>query len=995
MTRQNGKADRSPPLVSVPQARLIELVAIFSILYVAREIAGFRYHTGPVVGVFLGAALLNVAISSLRGILRNHGVSVTGQRVWSWLTVMTDLATVLALIYLTGTANSPFMFLVVVPLFFAGRLLPAMTAGLAVTFTTVAVIAALGLLELKGVIPHNAVVPEGAGPAEPSFLIGTLLVMGGFMSLMTYLFGTFYDNFQVYFRDAERRLDTSRKRILELTRLYDISLGINSVISLDTMLKMVCKEVTLLLRRPWAAVALLSQKGEIVKFVELSTGSGRGDPDVKADEDPLLLEMASGNAGISIPDVREHEALRGSAIIKERELIPVLSVPILSGADSQGFLLVGDRGLEPFTDEDVQLLSILSGQVSTAIEKSRLYEVMTGRIRRLERENESLQNSNKLKMGYISHVSHELKTPLTSIKAYVESLSENIGDPSFTEGRDFLSVISSETDRLIRLVNKVLDISKIEFGQRTLRRRPFDLHGLALEVDNSMQPYLKEKNLHLIVDFPEELPLVDGDEDLIKQVLINLVGNAVKFSPPGSRIFVGAVEEAVSIRVTIRDEGVGISEEDQKSIFKQFYQVSSDSSEGVGLGLAIVKNIVEQHGGYVQVSSEEGEGSAFTFTLPKEHHFNDLLGYIFETMDAREEIQEMFQLAVKVVAEILSAKIVSMMLLDRERSELFIKVAYGLDERIVENTRVKVGKSIAGRVAETGEPLLIEDIEDTGFAPVGTNNPQYETRSLLSVPLIVGSTVIGVINANNKTSGRPFTDDDLVLMQSISQRISKVIERMRTAEDFHAFLMETIESLSSLLEICESEDGDMRNRMVGWSVKVARKLGLCEKEIQVVQFVSSVHDVGMTTISDDILSKTLDLTAEEIDEIHKHPQRGAQIMRPFEFVEAVSQTMLFHHERIDGKGYPMGLKGDQIPVGSRIIAVLDAWVSMLSERPFRTPLSLKDSINELVDNVGKQFDREVVSAFMEVLVDEGRIDIEEYAGIRDRLRFGGRHHAMP
>jgi signal transduction histidine kinase len=997
MTENKKREGRSPSFISIPQARLIELVAMFAILYVAKEIAGFTYNTGLVVGIFLGAAFLNVAISSVRGIMRNHGSTVPDQRVWSWLAVMIDLATVLSLIYFTGTVNSPFMFLVVVPLFFAGRLLPAMTAGFAVTFVTIAAIATLGLLELKGVIPHNAVLGGAfTGPAESHYLIGTILVLAGFMSLMTYLFGTFYDNFQVYFHDAEKRLDSSRKRILELTRLYDISLGINSVISLDTLLKMVCKEVTLLLRRPWAAVALISQKGEVVKFIEIGAGDACADDLCdKLEEDPLLREMIGSDEGLTIENASRHETLRESSLIKERGLKPVLAVPVMSGHDSQGVLFVGDRDQEPFTEEDVNLMSILSGQISTAIEKSRLYEVMTGRIRRLERENGALENSNKLKMGYISHVSHELKTPLTSIKAYVESLDENINDPEFTEGRDFLGVISNETDRLIRLVNKVLDISKIEFGQRTLRRRLFDMHGLVTEVDTSMQPYLRDKNLLLLVDFPDSLPLVDGDEDLVKQVLINLIGNAVKFSPPGSRIFLGAEEEAVSIKITIRDEGVGIPADDIKNIFKQFYQVGNDSSEGVGLGLAIVKNIVEQHGGYVNVSSEINEGSTFAFTLPKEHHFNDLLGYIFDSMEARDEIQEMFQLAVKVVAELLSAKIVSMMLLDRDRKELFIKVAYGLDERIVENARVKVGKSIAGRVAETGEPLLIEDIEDTALSSFRSNNPQYETKSLLSVPLIVGSTVIGVINANNKTSGKPFTEDDMVLMQSISERISKVIERMRTAEDFHSFLHEAISSLNSLLEICEADEAGMRNRMVEWSVRIARKLGLPEKEIQVIQFVSSVHDVGMTTISDDILSKTLDLTADEVDEIHKHPQRGATIMRPLEFVEAVSQTMLFHHEKMDGTGYPMGLKGNQIPIGARIIAVLDAWVAMVNERPFRRKLTVADSIDELVDNAGKQFDREVISAFMEVLVDEGQIEIEEYAGIRDKLRFGGRHHAMP
>jgi len=503
-----------------------------------------------------------------------------------------------------------------------------------------------------------------------------------------------------------------------------------------------------------------------------------------------------------------------------------------------------------------------------------------------------------------------------------------------------------------------------------------------------------EKGLHLIVKLPKDLPMIDGDEDLIKQVFINLIGNANKFSPHGARIYVEAVEDAVSVKVTVRDEGVGIPKEDMQNIFKQFYQVSSGMGEGVGLGLAIVKNIVEQHGGYIQVSSSLGEGSAFTFTLPKEHHFNDLLGYLFDSMEAREEVQEMMQLSVKVIAEMLSAKIVSLMLLDHERSELFIKSAYGLDEDIVEGTRLKLGESIAGKVAATGRPMLIENIEKSGITSTA-NNPQYETKSCVSVPLKLGATVIGVINANNKTSRKTFTQDDLTLLGSLSMRFSKVIERLRTAEDSLAFMRETIQSLRSLLESRERDTEGMTNKIMKWSVDVARKLRLSDKEIQVIQYVSSVHDVGMTCVSDHILKKTLELTSEEIEEIRKHPQRGAAILRPFEFVELVSQNILFHHERMDGKGYPMGLKGDQIPVGSRILAVLDAYVSMISEKPFREKLKTEDAIDELVRHSGTQFDPKVVAAFVEVLMDEGDVEVEEYTRIADGLRGGSKHHALP
>ena len=702
----HGKTEeRSPAVLSVQQIRAVEIISIFFIVFIAREIAGFVYQTGLVISVFLGATFLNLVIAGLENVFgHNDRVATRRRALWEWMTVLIDCSTALALIYLTGTAQSPFLFLVVIPLFFAGRLLPPVLAGFIVTGVSVGTLAALGILEIRGFVPHFTCYPNDTPmPTDAHYLVGTLLVLGGFMSLMTYLFSNFYANFNVYVRKTEDRLLSSRKRILELTRLYDISLGINSVISLDTLLKMVCKEITLLLRRPWVSVILLNQKREVVEHVELGEkGAVSLEPSTTLSDDPLITDICSHETGLVVDDARENGSIEESLLVSGRKLVSFLGVPIYSGKDNLGVLMVGDFVREPFNPEDARLMTILSGQVAMAIEKSRLYEIMSGRIERLDRETEELKSSNKLKMSYLSHLSHELKTPLTSIKAYVESLTDHIDDDEFPEKKEFLGIISSETDRLIRMVNKVLDVSKIEFGNRTLKRKIFQLGPLVAEVESSMQPYLRDKKLRLVVTLPPTIPFVDGDEDLIKQVFINLIGNAIKFSPSGSRIFIEAVEDAVAVKVMVTDEGVGIPQEDLQNIFKQFYQVRRGAGEGVGLGLAIVKNIVEQHGGYITVSSRLGEGSTFTFTLPKEHHFNDLLGYVFETIDARDEIQEMFQLAVQVIAEMLSAKIVSLMLLDQEKKELFIKVAYGLDEHIVSRARVRLGTGIAGKVAETG-----------------------------------------------------------------------------------------------------------------------------------------------------------------------------------------------------------------------------------------------------------------------------------------------------
>ncbi len=983
------KAQRVGPnsqFMSVLNVRMIELAAIFCTIYLARELAGFTYRTDFLVFLFLGAGFMNFAVAGLEASAVRRGHSEPS-RPLTLLSIGVDMATVLVLIYFTGAAWSPFLFLVVLPLFFSCRLSPSMSTGLLVTMVTVSVIGIVSVLELRGTLPHFSCYPGGmASIMNPHYITGTVLALGGFMGLMTYLFNTYYGSFRIYLREAERKMNKSRRRILDLTRLYDISLGINSVISLETLLKMVCKEVTLLLKRPWAAVILTASRKKTIKYVEIGLEDEKAV--IKEDEinrDPFIRKVIGLREGVVMDSLNASSGSPMPSALRGRGLESILAVPIISGGDQLGVLLVGEDSGSSFSDEDSKLLTIMSGQVASAIEKSRLYEVMNGRINRLEKKNENLEDSNKLKMGYISHLSHELKTPLTSIKAYVESLQEHAKGLSVKERNEFLEVIASETDRLIRMVNKVLDVSRIEFGQKTLKRKVFTLGELMKEVESSMQPYLKEKSLRLVIDVAETLPAVDGDEDLIKQVFINLIGNAVKYSSRGGRIIIEAVEEAVSLNVSVRDEGEGISEDELENIFKRFYQVGKGLNDGVGLGLAIVKNIIEQHGGYIKVHSKLGEGTEFKFTLPKEHHFNNLLGFLFESMEARDEINHMFNLAARVVAQVLSAKLVSIMILDRQRKELFIKDAYGLDEEVVNNTRVKMGGSIAGKVAESGKPLLIENIEEIGITSA-RNKQQYETKSLISVPIMIGSTVLGVINVNNKISGESFNEDDLALLKSLSMRISKVIERMRMSEDFGAFLKETINSLRSLLEIYERDDAGLRRRIVEWSVKVCDKLSLGRKEKQVIQYVASVHDVGMTCVSEEILRKTLQLTSREIDEIRSHPQRGAALIRPFEFVEMVSKIMLFHHEHIDGTGYPMGLKGNQIPIGSRILSVLDAYVSMISDRPYRSRKSATEAVDELINNASTQFDPSVVGAFVDVLMDNGDIEIEDYMTIVERLR---------
>jgi response regulator RpfG family c-di-GMP phosphodiesterase len=310
------------------------------------------------------------------------------------------------------------------------------------------------------------------------------------------------------------------------------------------------------------------------------------------------------------------------------------------------------------------------------------------------------------------------------------------------------------------------------------------------------------------------------------------------------------------------------------------------------------------------------------------------------------------------------------MLLDDERSELYIRAARGLREEVVCGTRVKVGDSIAGWVAKTGQPLLVTNIEeDPRFGR--PNGHQYETKSLLSVPVKIEGRVVGVININNKISCTPFTEDDRSLLSSLADRVALAWKRVSDHENVSDRTEETARALSAIIDNARRSrlklnGGSMAMR----AVAVGRKLGLPEEDLEVLGYVASVHDVGMGQIDISVLQEPGRLDDEAWAKVALHPLRSAEIVKPIEFQGQVTEIILAHHERMDGRGYPKGLQGSQIPMGARIVAVLDAFESMTIGRPYRQAMGQVEALRELVRNKGTQFDPNVVDAFMQVFETE-------------------------
>jgi len=256
-----------------------------------------------------------------------------------------------------------------------------------------------------------------------------------------------------------------------------------------------------------------------------------------------------------------------------------------------------------------------------------LEERVGERTRELEKAYEELKKLDEMKDAFLSSVSHELRTPLTSIRSFSEILLRYQPDDPETR-REFIDIINSESERLTRLINDLLDLARIEAGEMVWNDHHLSVQGVVNDVAKAHGQLLNARALNLTLEVPQDLPSVIADRDRIHQVLTNLLGNAIKFSFDGGEIRMKAevVRDEPSgnnfewLLLSLSDQGIGIEEQDFEAIFDRFRQVSKDSlrekPRGTGLGLPITREIVTRYGGQLWVESAKKKGSTFFFTLP-------------------------------------------------------------------------------------------------------------------------------------------------------------------------------------------------------------------------------------------------------------------------------------------------------------------------------------------------------------------------------------------
>jgi signal transduction histidine kinase len=243
----------------------------------------------------------------------------------------------------------------------------------------------------------------------------------------------------------------------------------------------------------------------------------------------------------------------------------------------------------------------------------------TTEAQRLAEEAARAHELTQLKSEFVTLVSHELRSPLTSITGYVELLLEGSGGASAEAQRESLGIVKRNADRLLQLIDDLLDMARIEAGKVELRRTRLDLAGLMQEVAKALRPQIEAKGQRLTLDLAEALPAVTADADRVTQILTNLLSNAHKYTPPAGSITITARGEEGHVRVNVQDTGIGLSSDDQAQLFTKFFRAQHRTTAGVGgtgLGLAITRALVELHGGEITVTSTLGQGTTFGFTLP-------------------------------------------------------------------------------------------------------------------------------------------------------------------------------------------------------------------------------------------------------------------------------------------------------------------------------------------------------------------------------------------
>ena len=342
-----------------------------------------------------------------------------------------------------------------------------------------------------------------------------------------------------------------------------------------------------------------------------------------------------------------------------------------------------------------------------------------------------------------------------------------------------------------------------------------------------------------------------------------------------------------------------------------------------------------------------------------------ILYRISQAISSTLDIKDILKMILKFSVKISGANRGSVMLLDEKKNIFSIKAAYNLSEKMIREITFTKDENTIGWVVKNKKPLYIRNLEkDKRFSKKEAIN--YKIIQLLMVPIIIDGEVKGVINLDNIGKIR-FSRDIINLLRSFSEQAAVALHNAQLYQKIQDSYFEIVKALAQAIEAKDPYTHGHSARVMEYSLQIAQKLNLSEEEIKSLKYAAILHDIGKIGVRGYILNNPNGLTIEEYEEVKKHPAIGENIIQPIELLQPIRPLIRHHHEWYNGKGYPDGLSGENIPLGARILTVADAYDAMRSDRPYRKALSEEKAIQELKDGSGRQFDPQIVEVFLEIL----------------------------
>jgi putative nucleotidyltransferase with HDIG domain len=367
----------------------------------------------------------------------------------------------------------------------------------------------------------------------------------------------------------------------------------------------------------------------------------------------------------------------------------------------------------------------------------------------------------------------------------------------------------------------------------------------------------------------------------------------------------------------------------------------------------------------------QGKIGATDYFQPRNNARLELIYEVSKKVGSVSRITQLLEQAIKMTQKTLNASAASVLLFGDSDQELYFEVASGPVGRALKQVKISTGCGIAGHVSRTGKPLIANNVSrHPNFHRSIDEITGFTTTSLICAPLVIHRKILGVIEVLNKLDGRDFDDGDLEAVVSVAATIAMAIENTRLHQTVLDSYRSTIATLAAAIDAKDPYTCGHSQRVMEYTLMAGKMLSLPAEDMETLEYASILHDIGKISIDARILNKADVLTPAEWDIIREHPVTGAKLLKGIPFLEKASDFVLYHHERYDGTGYPYGLKGEDIPIEARLMAVADAFDTMITDRAYKRAISVEDGIKELYRCSGTQFCPMAVDAILSCIRED-------------------------